>query len=288
MTLGRNDLVLCSGTIPRDITFAERVDAAVAGGFSAISLWGRDYQRARDDGLSDADIRALLADHGLRVGELDPAWWWLPGAADIHIPPEVDAQDVFRFGETEMFAIAGAVGARSITAVDVFGGDWTVDDAADAFATLCDRAAEHGLIAHIEFLPWSRIPDLATAWDIVRLAGRTNSGVVVDTWHWFRGTNDLGVLAGLPSNAVAGVQLNDAPAAHEANLIEASLHDRLLPGDGDFDLGGVLAAIAATGADAPIGVEVFNDDLHALGPIEAAKRAGDAVRAALALAEAAR
>jgi len=132
MTLGRNDLVLCSGTIPRDITFAERIQAAVAGGFSAISLWGRDYQRARDDGLSDADIRALLADHGLQVGELDPAWWWLPGAADIHIPPEVDAQDVFRFGETEMFAIADAVGARSITAVDVFGGDWTVDDAADA------------------------------------------------------------------------------------------------------------------------------------------------------------
>ena len=34
MTLGAGDLVLCSGTLPRDATFRERIDAAVAGGFA--------------------------------------------------------------------------------------------------------------------------------------------------------------------------------------------------------------------------------------------------------------
>jgi sugar phosphate isomerase/epimerase len=275
------DLVLCSGTLPRHITFEERLGAAVAGGFSAVSLWGRDYDRARAEVGDDTEVRAMVADHGLTVAELDPAWWWLPGAADIHIDPEVDREDVFRFGERELFAIAAAVGARSLNAVDVFGGDWSIDDAAAAFAALCDRAAEFDLLVHVEFLPWSRIPDLATAWTIVERADRPNGGVAIDAWHWFRGVNDLGLLRAIPGDKVIGVQLNDGPAPPEPNLITASLHDRRLPGEGDFDLRSLVAALRAIGAVAPIGVEVFSDDLHALGPHEAAKRAGDATRSLL-------
>src|SRR5438270_8986895 len=98
MTLGPDDLVLCSGTLPRDTSFADRIEAAVVGGFAAISLWGRDYQRARRDGLGDAEIRSRLEDGGLAVAELDPAWWWLPGA-DIKIAEEDDVEEVFRYGE---------------------------------------------------------------------------------------------------------------------------------------------------------------------------------------------
>jgi sugar phosphate isomerase/epimerase len=163
MALGPGDLVLCSGTLAREATFRERVDAAVAGGFSGISLWGRDYGRARGEGLDDAGIRSLLADHGLAIAELDLAWWWLPGASDVHIPARLDTEELFAYDEAQLFRIADAVGARSLNAIDVFGGDWTIDEAAAAFAGLCDRAAEHGLLVHIEFLPWSRIPNAATA-----------------------------------------------------------------------------------------------------------------------------
>src|ERR1700722_4338957 len=51
MTLGAGDTVLCSGTLRAGIALRQRVAAAVAGGFSGISLWGRDYQVARDEGL---------------------------------------------------------------------------------------------------------------------------------------------------------------------------------------------------------------------------------------------
>ena len=132
MTLGAGDTVLCSGTLRTGITFRERLAATQAGGFTGLSLWGRDYQVARDEGLSDRDIRLLLADHGLSVAELDPAWWWLPGAGDIHIPPEHDGERIFGFGERELFGVADAVGARSLNAVDVFGGTWSLDEAAEA------------------------------------------------------------------------------------------------------------------------------------------------------------
>jgi sugar phosphate isomerase/epimerase len=278
MSLGADDAVLCSGTLQAGISFRERLAAAAAGGFSGISLWGRDYREARDEGLRDRDIRLLLADHGLAVGELDPAWWWLPGASEIHIPPEHDGQRIFAFGEQDLFAVAEAVGARSLNAIDVFGGSWSVDEATAAFAGLCDRAAEHGLLVHLEFLPWSRIPDLATAWDVVRAADRPNGGIMLDAWHYFRSDPDGVLLRSIPGTSILGVQLCDAPAVPEPEPLHATLHERLLPGDGELPLGGLLDDLRATGTTAPLGVEVFSDVLHALAPEEAGRMAGASLR----------
>ena len=281
MPLGPGDLVLCSGTLPRSTPFRLRLEAALAGGYAAISLWGRDYAAARAEGHSDADMVAMLADHGLAVAELDPAWWWTPGATSFSIPPELDPIDVFRFDERELFRIGELVGARSLNAADVLGGGWGVEEAAAAFATLCDRAAEHGLLVHLEWLAWSRIPDLATAWDVVRLADRDNGGLNVDTWHCARTGTTVEDLCAVPGERVLALQLDDGPADAEADLVEATLHRRLLPGEGDFDLVGYLGALRDSGAAAPAGVEVFSDDLHALGPLEAATHAAAATRAVL-------
>ena len=61
---------------------------------------------------------------------------------------------------------------------------------ANHFAALCDRAARHGLLVAFEFLPWSDVPDVAAAWRLIRLADRKNGGLLIDTWHYFRGAAD--------------------------------------------------------------------------------------------------
>jgi sugar phosphate isomerase/epimerase len=279
--MGPDDLVLCSGTLRRGIPFAERLSAAAGAGFAGVSLWGRDYAAARTEGLRDADLRAMLADHGLVVAELDPAWWWLPGASDVHIPPELDSEEVFRFGETELFGMADALGARSVNAVDVFGGGWDIDAAAEAFAGLCVRAAEHDLLVHIEWLPWSRIPDLATALRIVELADRPNGGLNIDAWHMVRSGVGIDELRQLPGALILGVQLDDGPLQPEPDLVEATLHHRQLPGDGAFDLPGIVQALWHTGTTAPLGVEVFSDELHARPSGEAAAAAARTTLAVL-------
>jgi sugar phosphate isomerase/epimerase len=282
MGLHPGDLVLCSGTLRRGVPFSERIAAARAGGFDGISLWGRDYREALAGGLSDRDLTSLLSDHGLSVAELDPLWSWLPGATEVHLPPEFDEEDIFRFDEATLFAIGEALGARSLNAVDVFGGTWTMEEAAAAFSSLCRRAAEHGLLVHLEFLPWSRIPDLATAWKVVREANEPNGGIALDAWHWFRGTPDLDLLRAIPGDRILSVQLSDAPARAEPDLLRATLHDRLLPGEGEFELDTLVAGLRHIGAKAPFGVEVFSDPLHLLPPAEAARLAGESVRRVLA------
>ncbi len=259
---GPDDLVLCSGTLPRGIPFAERLEAAAAAGFAGISLWGRDYAAARAEGSRDEDLRAMLADHGLFVAELDPAWWWLPGAADVSIPPELDTGTCSASARRDLFAIADAArGPLAQRGRRLRRGAGAVDGAAEAFAGLCDRAAEHGLLVHLEWLPWSKIPDLATA--CRRRAARgpaPTAGSTSTPGTWSGPATTAEDLAHAPGELVLGVQLDDGPASAEADLVEATLHDRLLPGEGEFDLAGYRRRTAATGTAAPIGVEVFSDD----------------------------
>ena len=280
MSLDASDLVLCSGTLKREATFRERVSAALAGGFSGLSLWARDFRSALEGGLSKPDIRRMLEDNGLEVAEIDLAWSWLPGADRIMVPTELDEHELFCFEEADLFAVAEAVGARSLNAVDVFGGNWGLAAAADSFGALCQRAARHGLLVHIEFLPWSKIPDLQTAWDIVREAGEPNGGVAIDSWHFFHQANgdrsNLDVLLDVPGDKVLSLQLSDAPAGVEGDPSVASLHSRLLPGDGTLDLPKLLACARRVRASAPVGIEVFSDELHEMDPVEAGRRAGEA------------
>src|SRR2546423_4329070 len=114
MAFGSGDLVLCSATLARETGFRERVEAAAGAGFAGLSLWCRDHRRARAEGLTDADMRAMLDEHGLAVAEIDLACRWLPGAADVTVPPELDAEEVLGFTDDDVLRIAEAVGARSV------------------------------------------------------------------------------------------------------------------------------------------------------------------------------
>jgi sugar phosphate isomerase/epimerase len=284
MTLDAADLVLCAGTLAFDTRLEARIEAAAAGGFQGLSLWVRDVERARSDGVSDADIRAMFAYHGIDVAELDPVWSWLPGT-DTDIPESEDAFGVLKPRIDDFLRLSEAIGGRSLNACDIMGGEWTIDDAAEAFAALCDRAADHGLLVHLEFLPWSRIGDVATAHSVVRSADRPNGGVMFDSWHFFRGVPDLDALRAVPGEHLTGIQLSDAPRQQarqtEPELMKESMDARLLPGEGDCGLAQVSAILDEIGAVAPRGAEVFSSALRELDPAEVGRRVGEAMRSLL-------
>ena len=122
---------------------------------------------------------------------------------------------------------------------------------------------------------------MATALEIVRRAGAPNGGINVDAWHFVRTGTGTDGLRRVPGHLILGIQLCDGPRAPEDNLVDATLHHRLLPGEGEFDLTGIVEALSATGTTAPVGVEVFSDTLHELPADEAARRAAHATRGVL-------
>ena len=150
-------------------------------------------------------------------------------------------------------------------------------------ASLCDRAAANDLLVHLEFMPWTQVPNAVVAWELVSRAERRNGGIMFDTWHHFRsGLSNEELRAKVPAERILAVQLNDAPAEAEDDLIAETLKRRRLPGDGDIDLPTILRGLREDGAPAPLGVEVFSQDLFDLAPNEVARRCGDATREAIA------
>ncbi|MBW2244786.1 MAG: sugar phosphate isomerase/epimerase [Deltaproteobacteria bacterium] len=277
--LGRDDLVLCSGSLLL-VGLVDMIEAASASGFPAITVWPNDYRGALAEGHTPADLCQRLADHGIVVADLDPLLTWLPPEVGGGVDPGPYADAV----EADFYEMAEALGARSLNLAQGFGDTIDLDGAAEAFAGVCDRAREHGLNVTIEFLPWSGIPDVATALELVERAGRANGQILVDAWHWFRGPSDLAQLRAVPGDKIGSVQISDAPNAAPPDLITETMQARRLPGDGDIPLVEFVRALDATGANAPIGVEVFSAELQKLSPEEAARRCATAGRSVLSAA----
>jgi sugar phosphate isomerase/epimerase len=267
-------LVLCAGTVT-GADFGQLVAAASAGGFDAVSLFPAQYRQARASGASDTDLRLLLADNGLCIAELDPLLNWVPG----HEFPADAGMGLAT--EDEFYRIKDALGARSLNVVWALPQRIPEELLAAAFAAVCERAARHELLVHIEFLPWAQVDSIETALRIVRLADQPNGGILLDSWHHFRSGVDNSVLAHLPGDRILAIQLNDAPALAGENLVEETMQRRLLPGAGDIALAEIIRGLDASGCRAPLGVEVFSAELQKLPPVEIGRMAGDNLRALL-------
>lgn len=275
MTLGSDHLVLCAGTLG-DARLGAKLEAAAAAGFDGVSVFIHELARARaEEGLEPAAVRARAEGLGLSFAELDPLLDWLPAAG---APQVSDAGTAMAgFGVDDFLDAGEALGVRMINSA-LFGAKTAErDQIVEGFAGLCDRAAERGLRVTLEFVAFSQVPDLATAHAIVEAAGRDNGGVMFDTIHHLRSGGGADDIARSGAR-VLGIQLNDAPLAAAADPVFETMHERLLPGEGEADPAGMLRALDAAGCRAPVGIEVFSDRLFALPSAEAARLAYEAGR----------
>jgi len=270
------DLVLCAmSMVP--IGFGALVASARAGGFDAISVIGSVYRRGvRDEGLTIDGMRSMLDGEGIRVSEVEGAAHWLT-------PPEdKPARWANRSSDRELIELGAALGARTLVAVH-FGSPRSIDESAIALGALCDEASEAGLQVALEFPAFATIADVTTAWDIVRLADRPNAGILLDTWHHYRGIGDDDALRAVPGDRIRAVQIADGDATLRGPLEEDVLFRRL-PGAGSFGLAALMSELDAMGVTAPVGIEVWDEQLLATGAPAAARRLGDALRALLGMA----
>ena len=111
-------------------------------------------------------------------------------------------------------------------------------------------------------MPYSGVPDLGTAWQVVRDAGRANGALIVDVWHWARAGMTTADLAGVPADRIVSVQLCDVLAEPMQPPRSESLGHRLPPGRGHGDAVGLVRALQSAGVrPAVIAVEVISDEL---------------------------
>ncbi len=274
--LAEGDLVLTASTLGHP-PFPALATAAARAGFAGLSLWPEpDYGRARQAGMSDAQLRRILDDSGLVVQDVDALVGWIgpddPGPPYLLEPsPEL------------LFAAADGLGARFVNVLLVGAPDAPIDAAVERFAELCDVVAEHGMVATLEPSARGVVRTVVDAAEVALATGRANARVLVDTWHYHWSGSSLESLQGIAGDVIAAVQINDAPAQLQRSVVDASMHERLAPGSGVIDLVGLLRTLRAAGSAAPFTVEVFNDDLwERHEPDQLAQLLGDAARTLMA------
>jgi sugar phosphate isomerase/epimerase len=249
-------------------------EAAVAGGFTAISVFPHDCDFSPAGAKS---VRALADRFGLRVAVLDTYARWVPCWA----PPvdrDADLVAALSMSEDQAFELAAILGAETINVFEAFGVAQPFDALVERFAALCDRAHGYGRRINLEFTPLGTIPDLSTGWAIVTAADRRNGGLLLDTWHYFRGGPDADLLAQIPGDRIFHVQVSGGWAKpRAATMMEDTIHNRCLPDEGDWDIADVVHKLRSKPGIGQFGIEAFCDEIAALPPAEIGRRSSEAL-----------
>ncbi len=236
---------------------AEKLAAIAAAGFDAIEIFENDFLAF--DG-SSRDVGRMVADAGLVISLFQPF-------RDFEGMPEPQRARAFDRAErkfdlmqelgTDLMLVCSNVSPLAL------GG---IDRAAADFRELGERAAARGLRVGYEALAWGRhVSDHRDAWEVVRRADHPNIGLILDSFHTLARKIDPDTIRAIPGDRIFIVQLADAPLI-EMDLLYWSRHFRNMPGEGDLPVTDFMRAVAATGYDGMLSLEIFNDQFRGGSP----------------------
>lgn len=250
-----------------------KLDAAARAGFDGVEIFENDLLACP---LTPEDIRARCADLGLRIDLYQPM-------RDIEAVPEAEFARNLRRARHK-FELMRRLGADTVLVCSSVSPQAVDDDAlaAEQLSRLADLAAESGVRVAYEALAWGRhVSTYDHAWRIVETAGHPALGTCLDSFHILsRGTDPKGI-EDIPGEKIFFLQLADAPLL-AMDVLQWSRHYRCFPGQGGFDVAGLVRHVLAAGYDGPLSLEVFNDVFR---QADAGPTAVDARRSLLVLQE---
>lgn len=228
----------------------QQVDLAEKHGFDTIGIrllpaapGTTAYPLHEDDAALDALIRRL-DDSPIEVFDLEI----------VRLQADFDPKSYVPLLE------AGArLGAKAVL---VGGDDRDRARLTDSYARLAELCAQYGIVASLEFMPWTAVPDATTAVEIVTQADGPARSVLIDALHTARSTTTLGDLAAIPREWLHYAQMCDGsvPApTNDAELVRHAREERLVPGTGGIDLTGIWSTLPT---DLPVSVELPNEPLR--------------------------
>ncbi|MFF3327974.1 bifunctional sugar phosphate isomerase/epimerase/4-hydroxyphenylpyruvate dioxygenase family protein [Streptomyces sp. NPDC002888] len=263
-------------TVSLSGSLTEKLTAAARAGFDGVEIFENDLLASP---LTPEEIRARCADLGLGIDLYQPM-------RDIEAVPAEEFDGNLRRARHK-FALMRRLGADTVLVCSSVH-PLAVDDdalAAEQLSRLADLAQEFGIRVAYEALAWGRhVSTYDHAWRIVDTAGHPALGTCLDSFHILSRSSepkDLEGIADIPGEKIFFLQLADAPLL-AMDVLQWSRHHRCFPGQGGFDVAGLVRHVLRTGYDGPLSLEVFNDVFR---QAEAGPTAVDARRSLLVLGE---
>lgn len=237
--------------------FSEKLAAIAAAGFDGIEIFENDFLAF--DG-SPREVGQMVRDAGLEITLLQPFrdFEGLPEPLRARALDRAERKfDLMAQLGTELMLVCSSVAPAALGGIDRMAAD---------FHELGERAARRGLRVGYEALAWGRfINDHRDAWEVVRRADHANVGLILDSFHTLARRIELGSIEAIPGDKIFIVQLADAPLI-DMDLLYWSRHFRNMPGEGDLPVAAFVRAVAATGYDGYLSLEIFNDQFRGGSP----------------------
>ncbi|MFE6485365.1 bifunctional sugar phosphate isomerase/epimerase/4-hydroxyphenylpyruvate dioxygenase family protein [Streptomyces sp. NPDC057757] len=260
-------------TVSLSGSLTEKLTAAARAGFDGVEIFENDLLASP---LGPEEVRARTADLGLTIDLYQPM-------RDIEaVPQEEFARGLRR--ARHKFEVMERLGADTVLVCSSVS-PLAVDDdelATDQLRQLADLAQDFGIRVAYEALAWGRhVSTYDHAWNIVAAADHPALGTCLDSFHILARGSDPKGIEDIPGEKIFFLQLADAPLM-AMDVLQWSRHYRCFPGQGGFDLAGLLGHVTRAGYDGPLSLEVFNDVFR---QAEAGPTAVDARRSLLVLQE---
>jgi sugar phosphate isomerase/epimerase len=274
--------VMWAGTV-KSLPLSERIRVTAKADFDVLTITPVDYEMAIEGGLSAKDIGRLAKDNGITIKHMDPLTRWTP----IWQPGNIIDKRLLPFFDCEQdkfFRIAEELGIESMHVLGMFEpNSLPIDKITESYAAVCDRAAQYGIRCSLEFIPFMGIPDLATAWSIVKNAGRPNSGIIFDFWHFMRSSPDFELLGSIPKRVITDVQFADATREipKGVSIVADCFLNRVPAGEGEFPIKRILQILDQIEGLTNVGPEIFSSAFDKMKGDEIARISSSSTRQTL-------
>lgn len=260
-------------TVSLSGSLTEKLTAASRAGFDGVEIFENDLLSSP---LPPEEIRARCADLGLTIDLYQPM-------RDVEALPEEDFARALRRARHK-FELMRRLGTDTVLVCSSVSPHALDDDAlaAEQLGRLAGLAQDHGIRVAYEALAWGRhVSTYDHAWRVVEAADHPALGICLDSFHILSRGSDPKGIEDIPGEKIFFLQLADAPLL-AMDVLQWSRHYRCFPGQGGFDLAGLLRHVLRAGYTGPLSLEVFNDVFR---QSDAGPTAVDARRSLLVLQE---
>lgn len=244
-------------------SFAEDVAAYADGGCTAMEVWLTKLETHLEKHTSE-ETRHMLNDRGMTLAAASYQGGLLLSQGEqrkVHYDHFRRRLDICAtFGIPTMLIVADFVEAIDQT---------SLERAVVSLKQAAQWAAAFNVRLALEFRGKSAFcSSLDTALSLIAHCGEPNVGVNLDVFHYYTGPSKFEDLRLLTCDNLAFVQMSDLAGVPRELATDA---DRILPGEGDFQLGPIIQHLRTIGYDGWVSVELMNPTIWKVKPSQVAE-----------------
>jgi sugar phosphate isomerase/epimerase len=175
-----------------------------------------------------------------------------------------------RDAATKFAGIAEALGARHVLTLLRAP---VSTESLDRLARCAEVVSRAGASLAIEFAPTRVLDSIPGALAAVEHIGPDRAGVLIDSWHFFRGPSTWEDLESIALDRIAYVQFADALDDESGDFMTETTQRRAWPGEGTLDLSRFATTLTARSWDGVVSAEVLSDAYRRLDVEDFTRRA---------------